>query len=53
MVRYENKNKRPKKVVNKDFDKDKEKKNKNVSKSSSNGFYYSFLTIILFVLKIP
>ena len=36
--------KRPKKVVNKEEKKSKEKIK---SKNSSNGFYYSFLTIVL------
>lgn len=40
--------KRPKKVVNKEEKKSKDKKNKQKS-SASKGFYYSFLTIILFL----
>ncbi len=52
MGRYRNEEKRPKKVVNKQEHKEKGKakaKNKN---SASKGFYYSFLTIILFLCLI-
>ena len=50
MVNYNQGKKRPKKVVNKEERKGKEKpKPKN---SASKGFYYSFLTIILFLCLI-
>ena len=47
---YKKENKRPPRVVNKEEKKGKEKiKQKN---SSSKGFYYSFLTVILFLCLI-
>lgn len=50
MVRYKKEEKRPKKVVNKD---DKKAKTKaKTATSASKGFYYSFLTIILFLCLI-
>jgi cell division protein FtsB len=49
-VRYQGKNKRPKKVVNKE--ERKEKSHSKTNKSASKGFYYSFLTIILFLCLI-
>lgn len=48
-MRYLGKNERPK-VVNKEERKDKN--NSKTSKSASRGFYYSFLTIILFLCLI-
>ena len=48
MVNYRQGQKRPKKVVNKDLKKKKEKP----KSSTSKGFYYSFLTIILFLCLI-
>lgn len=48
MVKYVG-NKRPKKVVNKENKKMKEKKQ---TKTPSQGFYYSFFTIILFLCLI-
>ena len=48
MVNYRQGQKRPKKVVNKDLKKEKEKP----KSSTSKGFYYSFLTIILFLCLI-
>ena len=47
---YLGKNKRPKKVVNKEERKDKN--TSKIGKSASKGFYYSFLTIILFLCLI-
>ena len=49
-MRYQEKNKRHKKVVNKE--EHKEKSNTKAHKSASKGFYYSFLTIILFLCLI-
>ena len=49
-MRYQEKNKRPKKVVNKE--ERKEKSSSKTNKSASRGFYYSFLTIILFLCLI-
>lgn len=49
-MRYQERNKRPKKVVNKE--ERKEKTSSKASKSTSKGFYYSFLTIILFLCLI-
>ena len=50
MIKYKQEQRRPKKVVNKEERKAKEKPK---SKSSaSKGFYYSFLTIILFLCLI-
>ena len=46
MVRYVQKQKTPKKVVNKEVKNNKEKHGQTKS-SVSNGFYYSFLTVIL------
>ena len=45
-------NKRPKKVVNKTETKEKNKEKQKQKKSASKGFYYSFLTIILFLCLI-
>lgn len=50
MVGYNNGQKRPKKVVNKEERKSKEKQKP--KSSASKGFYYSFLTIILFLCLI-
>ena len=47
---YNKGQKRPKKVVNKEEHKSKEKSSS--KKTSSKGFYYSFLTIILFLCLI-
>lgn len=50
MKNFKQEQRRPKKVVNKESSKDKTKsKQKN---STSKGFYYSFLTIILFLCLI-
>ena len=49
MVNYKQKNKRPKKVINKEENKTK---SKSKAKSSSSGFYYSFLTIVLLLCLI-
>lgn len=51
MAKFRQEQKRPKKVVNKEENKGKDKKNKQKS-SASKGFYYSFLTIILFLCLI-
>ena len=50
MVNYNQGKKRPKKVVNKE--ERKEKSSSKTKKSASRGFYYSFLTIILFLCLI-
>ena len=51
MVRYKQKQKTPKRVINKSSN--EQNKNKNSAKpSSSGGFYYSFLTIILILCLI-
>ena len=50
MVRYKHEQKRPKKVVNKNEKREKGKAS--TQKASSKGFYYSFLTIILFLCLI-
>ena len=44
MTNYKQNSKKTKKVINKEENKAKQK---NKTKSSSNGFYYSFLTVIL------
>ncbi|MBE7711838.1 MAG: hypothetical protein E7Z92_06850 [Cyanobacteria bacterium SIG31] len=49
MANYKQNSKKPKKVINKEENKTKQK---NKTKSSSNGFYYSFLTIILLLCLI-
>ena len=51
MVRFRKEDKKPKKVVNKDVNNVKEKAKKAKS-STSKGFYYSFLTVILFLCLI-
>ena len=50
MLSFNKKQKTPKKVVNKENK--KEKKLKDKGKKTSKGFYYSFLTIILFLCLI-
>lgn len=53
MARFRQEQKRPKRVVNKSNKKDGAKIKQNASKSSNtNGFYYSFLTIILLLCLI-
>lgn len=50
MIKYKQEQRRPKKVVNKE---ERSEKNKPKKKSStSKGFYYSFLTVILFLCLI-
>jgi cell division protein FtsB len=51
MIRYENRQKRRKKVVNKD-EQNINPKPKNSAKKNSGGFYYSFLTVILLLCLI-
>lgn len=50
MARFNSEDKRPKKVVNKENKKNKDKAKQ--KSSASRGFYYSFLTIILFLCLI-
>ena len=49
---YKDLKKRPKKVVNKTEFKGKNKEKQKQKKSASKGFYYSFLTVILFLCLI-